>query len=292
MKTFETPEPIALEIEMVVGDLEIIASERPDTVVDVEPTNPGSEADVNAAEQTQVELVGRHLVIKTPKGWKQWTPWGGRESVNVRVELPAGSDLRAATSVASLRASGRLGHCVYRTSIGDAQVDEVRSLEVKTSSGQVVVGSVGADATVVTSSGHVRVAQVGGAADIKSSNGDVSLGTVGGDVHAVTSNGRISIDDAGAGVSARTANGDIRLGTVRRGTAEAQTSLGRVEIGVAEGVTAWLDLDTNFGTVRNDLDTAEQPAPGAPTVEIRARSSFGTIAVHRSAAPAPEPTRR
>jgi hypothetical protein len=292
MKTFDTPEPIALDVEIVVGDLEVIASERRDTFVDVQPTNPDSKADVNAAEQTQVELVARHLVIKTPRSWKQWTPWGDRESVNVRVELPAGSDLRAATSVAPVRASGRLGDCTYRASIGDVQMEDVRSLEVRTSSGQVVVGSVGGDATIVTSTGHVRVGAVAGTAEIKSSNGDVSMGTVGGNVQAVTSNGRISIDDASARVSARTANGDIRLGTVRRGTAEAQTSFGKVEIGVADGVTAWLDLDTNFGSVHNDLDTAEQPTPGAATVEIRARSSFGTIAIHRSAASATEPSRQ
>jgi hypothetical protein len=288
MKTFDTPEPIALDIEMVVGDLEVIASERQDTVVDIQPSDPDSEADVNAAQQTQVELVADHLVIKTPKGWKQWTPWGGRESVNVRVEVPAGSDLRAAASVASLRASGPIGDCAYKASIGDVQVDDVRALDIKTSSGQVVVGSVDGDATIVTGTGHARVAHVGGASDVKSANGDVTLGTAAGDVQAVTSNGRISIDDAGDSVSARTANGDIRLGTVRRGTAEAQTSFGKVEIGVAEGVTAWLDLNTNFGAVHNALDTAEQPAPGAAVVEIRASSSFGTIAVHRSAASATE----
>jgi hypothetical protein len=56
-----------------------------------------------------------------------------------------------------------------------------------------------------------------------------------------------------------------------------------VEVGIRDGVAAWLDLDTRFGKVHNDLDAAEQPAPGEETVEVRARTSFGDITVRRAA---------
>ncbi len=282
MKSFETAEPIAVDIEMGIGDLQVIASDRQDTVVVVEPANPASESDVNAAAQTLVELVGHNLRIRAPKSWKQWTPWGGRESVNIRVELPAGSDLSATTGLAPLRTAGRLGDCVYKTGLGEVQVDDARSLDVKTSAGEVTVGSVQGDLVITTGSGQVLVGCVEGVAEIKSSNGDMRIGVVGGDLRATTSNGRISVDDAGAAVSAKTANGDIRLGTIRRGTTYAQTAFGKIEVGVSEGVTAWLDLDTSFGAVYNELVTVEQPEPGAETVEITVRSSMGSIAIHRS----------
>jgi hypothetical protein len=45
---------------------------------------------------------------------------------------------------------------------------------------------------------------------------------------------------------------------------------------------AWLDLTTRFGNVHNDLDAAERPEPGEDAVEVRARTSYGDITVHRS----------
>ena len=288
MKTFDTPNPISLDVEMGIGDLTVVASERSDTVVDVAPANPASKSDASAAAQTHVQLTGRQLVVKAPKGWKPWPPWGNRESINIRVELPSGSDLKATVGLASLRASGPLGECTYKAGIGDVHIDEARSVNVKTSSGEVAVGTVRGDAVIVTSSGRVDVGHVDGAAELKSSNGDIHAGTVSGDLRTVTSNGRISVDVAGSAVSAKTANGDIRVGSVRRDRTEAQTAFGKVEVGVADGVTAWLDLDTHFGTVHNDLGAVEEPEPGAAVVEIRARSSFGSIAVHRDAATASE----
>ena len=64
----------------------------------------------------------------------------------------------------------------------------------------------------------------------------------------------------------------------------AQTALGKVEIGIRDGVAAWLDLNTRFGSVHNDLDATERPGPGKDAVEVRARTSFGDITVNRSVA--------
>ena len=36
--------------------------------------------------------------------------------------------------------------------------------------------------------------------------------------------------------------------------------------------------------MRNDLDATGQPGPGEDAVEVRARTSFGDITIHRSAA--------
>ena len=75
MPTYDTPEPISVSLELGVGDIRITASDRTDTVVDVRPSDPASEADVTAAEQTRVEFADGRLSIKAPKGWRQYT-WG------------------------------------------------------------------------------------------------------------------------------------------------------------------------------------------------------------------------
>jgi hypothetical protein len=68
------------------------------------------------------------------------------------------------------------------------------------------------------------------------------------------------------------------------GAVVAQTALGKVDIGIRDGVAAWLDLDTHFGKVHNELDAAGRPQPGDATVEVRARSSFGDITIRRAVA--------
>ena len=43
MPEFDTPEPITVEIDLVVGDVRLTASERANTVVEVRPSDPADE---------------------------------------------------------------------------------------------------------------------------------------------------------------------------------------------------------------------------------------------------------
>jgi Toastrack DUF4097 len=282
MPTFDTPGPISVTTELGVGDLRIVASDRTDTIVEVRPSDPTKKDDVTAAEQTRVEYADGRLLIKAPKSWRQLTWRGGGESIDVQVDLPAGSHLRGDAGVAALHCRGRLGECRYRTGVGEIQLDQAGPVQLKTGGGDVTVDLVTGDAHVVTGSGAVRIDSVEGTAGVKNSNGDTWIGEVTGDLKVNAANGAISIDRARGTVDAKTANGDVRVGEVARGAVLAQTSFGKVEIGVLDGVAAWLDLDTKYGSVRNDLDAAERPGPGEDAVEVRARTSFGDITIHRS----------
>ena len=55
MPIFDTPAPISVTIEIGVGDIRVVASERADTVVDVQPSDGSKQSHVTAAEQTRVE---------------------------------------------------------------------------------------------------------------------------------------------------------------------------------------------------------------------------------------------
>jgi len=282
MPTFETPEPISVTVELGVGDIRIVASDRTDTMVEVRPSDGAKKSDVTAAEQTRVEYAGGRLLIKAPKGWRQYTFRGGGESIDVQVDLPAGSHVRGEAAVAALRCRGRLGECRYKTGLGDIQLDQVGPVQLKTGGGDITVDQAVGDAELTTGSGSVRIDHIDGAAVVKNSNGDTWIGEVTGDLAVNAANGKISVDQAHATVAAKTANGDVRLGEVAHGAVLAQTGMGKVEIGILDGVAAWLDLNTRFGNVQNDLDAAERPEPGEDAVEVRARTSFGDITIHRS----------
>jgi hypothetical protein len=284
MPTFDTPDPILVTLELGVGDVRITASDRNDTTVAVRPSDPSRKSDVTAAEQTRVEFAAGRLLIRAPKGWRRYTPRGGGESIDVQIDLPAGSQIRGEAGIAALHCAGPLGECHYNTGVGDIQVDLAGPAHLSTGVGDIAVDRATGHAQITTGSGAVRIGSVDGTAVIKGANGNTWIGDVSRDLRVIAANGSITVDHSHATVVAKTANGDVLLAEVEGGTVVAQTSLGTVDIGIRDGVAAWLDLDTHFGQVHNQLDVAGRPQPGEETVEVRARSSFGDITIRRAVA--------
>lgn len=282
MPTFATPEPITVAIELVLGDARITASDRSDTVVAVRPSDADKRADVQAAEQTTVELVDGRLVVAAPRSWRRYTPFGTDGSVDITVEVPTGSSLEGESALGDFRGEGELGPCRLRTAMGHIWLDHAAELHLKTSFGNITVEHAGGDVDVTTGSGRVRLGEVRGGAVIKNSNGTTDLDDVEGDVRIRSSNGTIAIGRAGASVRAKTASGDIRLGEVRRGVVDLQTAAGELDLGIRRGTAAWLDVSSQLGRVRNDLDATDQPTPTDETVEVRARTSVGDIVIRRA----------
>jgi hypothetical protein len=284
MPTFQTPAPITVDVDLGVGDISIEASQRTDTVVEVLPSDPAKPGDVSAADQTRVDLSGDRLTIRGPRGWRSWMPRGGRESIDVRIALPARSEIQGEAGVAALRCTGALGEFRFKTGAGDLDVEEADSVEIRTGAGDLRVGHAAGDLRASTGTGVIRVGTVDGSAVIKSSNRETWVGSVGGELRIKSANGSISVDQAGATVTAKTANGDIHLGEVTAGAVVAETAAGKIDVGIRPGVAAWLDLDTRFGRVTNELVDSERPAADEETVEVRARTSFGDISIRRAPA--------
>ena len=287
MQTFDTPGPISVTVELGVGDVRIVATDRTDTVVDVRPSDPTRKADVAAAEQTQIEFANGRLLIKTPKlphRWSPFGPFGNGGSVDAVIELPEASQVSSETGAASFRGRGRLGDCRHRTGAGDVNVERANAVDVKTGAGSVTIGEAAGTVTVSAGSGSVVIDRVAGELMVKNGNGDTRVGEVTGDARVNAANGTIAVDRAHRGVVAKTANGSVRLGDVSQGAVVAQSAMGAVEVGVHDGIAAWLDLSTKFGTVRNDLDAADGPGSSKGTVEVHASTSYGDIAVFRASA--------
>jgi hypothetical protein len=282
MPTFSTPAPILALIEFGVGDLRLVASDRTDTVVEVRPSDPAKPSDVTAAEQTHVEFANGNLLVKAPKNWKSYTPRGSHESIDVEVQLPSGSRVQAEAGVAAFRSQGRLGECRLKNGVGDVRLEQVAALNVKSGAGDISLERATGPVELTTGSGAVRIGVIEAGATIKDSNGDIRIGDVSGELRATAANGEISVDRASSTVVAKTSNGDVRLGEVVRGSVTVTTASGSLEIGVHNGATAWLDLKTQFGTVYNGLEATEPPASGTTAIEVRARTAFGDITVHRS----------
>lgn len=281
MPTFATPEPILADLEPVVGNVRIVASDRTDTVVDVAPVDASNASDVKAAEQTVVEFSGGTLSVRAPK-MRLLDFTNKSRAIEVTIELPAGSRVQGSTGLGDFHVTGRLGECRYRSAAGHLQVDHTGELHLSSATGNIVVGHVTGNADISTSSGQLRVEAITGTGVVKNSNGTTTIGSAGGALRVRSANGDIVVEHAEDGVEAKTANGSVRVLDAVRGSLTLETALGDVEVGIREGSAAWLDVKTKFGRVTNDMTAATAPDGATDKVEVRANTSFGDIAVHRS----------
>ena len=282
MPTFETPKSITATIDVVVGDVQIRADGGGHTTVDVRASDPSNDEDVKAAEQTRVQCANGQLLVKAPK-LRSWLPRGMGGSIDVTIELPSGSNVHGAGQTTDFRCDGRLGDCRIKTGLGRIQLEQAGTVSLKTGIGDIGVECATGHAEVTAGSGDVRLHDLDTSAVVKNSNGDTWIGTAGGHVRVGAANGNIAVDVANGSVVAKSANGDVRLGEAVRGSVVLETSLGDVEVGIREGTAAWLDVRAHAGKLHNSLDAAEGPDASAETVEVRARTSAGSVVIGRPA---------
>jgi DUF4097 and DUF4098 domain-containing protein YvlB len=277
MPRFETPEAVTATLEMAVASVRVTASSRSDTLVEVLPTDGAQEADVHAAQQTKVSCVDGDLQIKGPKTRSLFRKGG---SVDITVELPAGSQIRGTAALGEFACAGPLGDCDLKLSVGDIRVDQAQAATLKSEHGDIrLVRAARAD---IKGAGRIDIGTVTGSAITSNSNGETVIDEVTGELRVKSSNGRVSIGVARAGVDAKSANGAIRIGEVTRGQVTLDTAIGDVEVGIRVSTAAWLDVSTRLGTVRNSLSSADAPEDSDDSVAVHARTGLGDIVIQRA----------
>lgn len=281
MPKFGTPEPITATIEPGIGHVTIVAGDRVDTVVEVRPTNPDDESDTEAVERTAVDFAGNTLTIRGPKinpfSWSNKT-----RSIDVTVELPAGSHIHAKSGLGDLNATGRLGDVSYKTGLGHVRFDEVANLSVTSGTGTVLGNRITGTASITTGSGRVDVGDLAGGGALNNSNGATVVGVARRPVKIRSANGDITVEEAADDVEAKTARGAVHVLDAVRGSLTLETAMGAIEVGIRNGTAAWLDVSTKFGRVRNEMTASAVPGEHADKLEIHASTAFGDVTVRRA----------
>ena len=133
MKTFTTPGPAALMVRFAAGRLYVRTAaddhDQTTTLVDVQPANPDSSADVEHAAATTVEQRGEtiEVIAPTSKGW-----FGRNPRLEVRLVVPAHSRVDADVKSADVQLAGELGEVFVATASGDVAVEHAAELQVRT----------------------------------------------------------------------------------------------------------------------------------------------------------------
>lgn len=278
MPTFDTPKPILLILDRIVGDIHVVATERIDTTVSVRPASPSNPADVRGAERTIVDFSAGSLLVTGPK---QPNFIGRTESIDILVELPAASRVDADLAMGNFTSQGPLGEVRLRTALGDMRLEATGGLRVHGSYGPLTVDLIDGDADVSTG-GAIHVGAISGKGTIRNSNGSTTVGESSRSLSVKAANGDIEVQLLNGDLTARTACGGIRVDEIAGGTALLETGAGEVRVGIRPGVPAFLDLESDYGHVVNTLEPSAAPAEPGAGARITARTPYGDIVVGQS----------
>ncbi|WP_327691433.1 MULTISPECIES: DUF4097 family beta strand repeat-containing protein [unclassified Streptomyces] len=217
MQKFDTPAPIATVLDIPAGRIRFIAADRADTTVEVLPADASKSRDVKAAEQIEVAYGEGVLRIEAPAAKNRIL--GNSGSVEVTVQLPAGSRIEAKAALAELRGVGRLGGVVFEGAQGSVKLDETESARLTLQAGDVTVGRLGGPAEVSTQKGDLHITEaVRGTVTLRTEHGGIQVGAASGvsaSLDAGTAYGRIhnalrnTEGAADLTIHATTAYGDI-----------------------------------------------------------------------------------
>ncbi|MFD3411231.1 DUF4097 family beta strand repeat-containing protein [Streptomyces cyaneofuscatus] len=212
MRKFPTTAPVTAVLDIPAGRIQLIAADRADAAVEVRPTDASRSRDVKAAEGVEVSYGDGVLRITAKAPGNRLLGTSG--SVEVTVQLPAGSHVEAHAEATELRGVGRLGQVAFDGAYRQIKIDEAAGVRLTAIDGDVEIGRLEGPAEISTTRGDIRITEA--------ARGTVSLRT---------RSGAISVT-AAAGVSA---------------TLEAHTALGRVSNALKNNGTAELDIRATTG---------------------------------------------
>lgn len=216
MQHFDTPAAITAVVEIPMGLIQITASDRTDTAVEVTPSNPKKDRDRKLVEQTTVEYAEGVLRVVAPVK----NQLGNPGAIDVKIELPAGSKIEAKAASGEFRTDGGLGEVVFEGAQGRIQVADAVGGTFTLAAGDIAVGRLGGSATVSTQKGDIRIDEA--------VSGTLELSTQAGAISVVAAEGVSAALDAGTGYG-RIANALKNTEGTPDLSIRATTSYGNIE---------------------------------------------------------------
>lgn len=266
-KTFYTPGPTSLYVEIGSGSVNIHATETTDTEVQVQ----GRDADLVTVEQH-----GEEIVVKSPPRHGGFLGFGGDLTVTVR--FPNDSDLVTRVGSADVRATGRLATVRVKSGSGEVTIEETTADAVlQSGSGGVEISRALGDLRIKTGSGSVQVGRAAVGGVIVSGSGRITVDSAEDETVAKTGSGDVRIANTNSHVALTSGSGDLEVGSVSRGLVKAKTASGSVLVGVPAGIPVWTDISVVTGRVRSNLEGAGEAAEGQDHIEIRATTVSGDV---------------
>jgi DUF4097 and DUF4098 domain-containing protein YvlB len=263
-RTFNTPAPVELHVELDRGHVTVTACETAESTIRVEGDH---------VERVRIEQSGNQLSAFV----EHRSVFDLGAVLQVWATVPTDSRVVVRTGSADVATSGRLASANVHTGSGDVELpDTTGPVTVGTGSGEVRIGTAG-EARIKTGSGSVTAGELNGESSVATGSGDVQLGHTRGRALVKAASGGIAIEQADGDLVLNSASGDVEVGRLRSGEISVSTASGSVHLGVPPAVPVWMDVSTVTGRVDSDLVGAGRPGPGQESLRLRAKTVSGDV---------------
>ncbi len=183
-------------------------------------------------------------------------------AIQLRLSVPDGLEYVIMVGSADVTARATVGRSKITSGSGDIHLGRASDLDCSTGSGDIFVETAaGRSVRLGSGSGEVILDEAQCPVTAKSGSGDVTV-NIAHHHH----------------VQAKSGSGDIAVNRTG-GSLDLRTASGSVAVGIADGMAAWLDLDSVTGEIRIGLDSTSQPPPHEPYASVRARTASGDITI-------------
>jgi len=261
MHSFQTPNPIRLNVHLPKGRIMVVAEETTETRVELTAIHgdAASNAWIAGAEVTRN---GDEIMVRFPKARLGLFGRGG--AVEARIHAPLGSAARLSAGSGRIETAGRLGQVIASAGSGTIRLDDTD------------------EASATTGSGDIAINASAGSVEAKTGSGRITVGKVGADARITTGSGNIEIGQAGDSLEAFAASGNVQIRRADHGHVHARTVSGQISVSVANGAAALLDITTMSGRVNSNLDSAAAPGEGEKRVELTLSTVSGNVNLARA----------
>jgi DUF4097 and DUF4098 domain-containing protein YvlB len=282
-ETFQTPNPVQLDVRLGAGEVALETAHVEETTVVLEPMRD-NEPSIEAVQNARVELRdggGTQEVVVDVRGRSRL--FRGAE-VLVRITCPVESSADVRTGSADVEGRGIFGAVEVETGSGDIEFADISgNAKVSAASGDVEIRLVGGEGQINTASGDIQIGMIGADGKVNSASGDVIIRTAGGALQVNSASGDVSVKEALSSLSVNTASGDQMIGSVFHDSVNLKSASGDLRIGIKEGSKLFVDARSRSGEVSSDLPVSDVPPEGdAPLVELRANTMSGDINIVRT----------
>ncbi len=261
---FACSDPVDISVDSW-GAGSVVVSGEPTSalVVEVVPSHRRAAPD-DLLEQIQVEFEDGQLYVRGPRV----TAFRRKQGLDLSIKAPPGSTCAAKTVSADLSCVG-----------------EISAVTLQTASGDFTAASIGGDVTVKSASGDVLLDRAAGALTVQTASGDVKVTQVDGDIRINSASGDVTIGSCAGPAAVRTASGDVRFTALAAGRIELASASGDLAVAVVPGVGVYLDLSSNSGDIRSELDPGdgdEHEDASSAALQLSCRTWSGDIQITKA----------
>jgi len=226
-RTWSVDPDVRVDIEIIAGDIEIEAWQRNEIRVRAQGGGRASIGIEASPDWISIQAPG-------PRGWL-----GGAGEVDLRIELPEGSRVRAKSINGSIDVKGVRGSVTAHATNGDIEVEGAPR-----------------EATLETLSSNIQLKGRAGRVAARSVSGSIQLEGVSEEVEATTMSGRIRVEgDDIERAELRSMAGDIEIeaSLAPRARIYAKTFSGQVRLRLPEDTSARFDVETFSGGIHSEF---------------------------------------